>query len=76
MANLYQIAHKVKNGETVYVIDDYEERAMWFSPQWRNYVYSKHKGSTKAYKRPLTDSIIIESVFSGKEVSKEEYENY
>lgn len=76
MAKLTEIAIRVKHGETVYVIDDYEERAMCFAPQLGKNVLSKRKGNRVAYKRPLTDKLIIESAFSGEEVSKEDYDNY
>lgn len=76
MAELTKISIRVKHGETIYVIDDYEERAMCFAPELGQNVLSKRKGNGVVYKRPLTDKLIIESVFSGKEVSKEDYENY
>ena len=76
MAHLTEIATRVKHGETVYVIDDCDERAMCFTPALGQNVLSKRKGNSIAYKRPLTDTLIIESVFSGKEVSKEDYDNY
>jgi hypothetical protein len=76
MAKLTEISIRVKHGETVYVIDDYEERAMCFAPKLGQNVLSKRKGNGVAYKRPLTDKLIIESVFSGEEVSKEDYDNY
>ena len=76
MAKLTEIAIRVKHGETVYVIDDYEERAMCFAPELGQNVLSKRKGNYVAYKRPLTDKLIIESAFSGEEVSKEDYDNY
>lgn len=76
MAHLTEIAIRVKNGETVYVIDEYDERAMCFAPNLGQNVLSKRKGVYTSHKRPLTDELIIESVFSGREVSKEDYDNY
>lgn len=76
MAQLTEIAIRVKHGETVYVIDDYDERAICFAPELGQNVLSKRKGVYASYKRPLTDKLIIESVFSGEEVSKEDYDNY
>lgn len=76
MAQLTEIAIRVKNGETVYVIDEYDERAMCFAPHLGQNVLSKRKGVHASYKRPLTDELILESVFSGREVSKEDYDNY
>ena len=76
MARLSDIASRVSRGETIYIIDDYDERAMRFSPDLGQNVLSKRKGSYVAYKRPLTDPLIIESVFNGGEVLQEDYDNY
>ena len=76
MAQLTEIAIRVKHGETVYVIDDYDERAICFAPELGQNVLSKRKGVYASYKRPLTDALIIESVYNGKEVTKEDYDKY
>ncbi len=77
MAKITDIVRRVdKNKESIYLIDDYDERGIFYSPEHRKDVLCKSKGKKKEKLVSRSNPLIIESVFNAREVSEKEYCEY
>ena len=73
--NKIEVIERVRKGETVYIIDDWDERAIKYSPELGKNVESKRKGCSVVM-RPMSDKPVFESTLDGEEVTKEAFERY
>ncbi|ASM66412.1 hypothetical protein [Bacteroides caccae] len=74
--NQQELYNKLQSGETVYLLDDFEEavvRLYLDNGQTKSYI--KHRGCNEIG-IPQSNETVCDIILGGKEISKSEYDKY
>jgi hypothetical protein len=74
--NQQELYNKLQSGETVYLLDDFEEavvRLYLDNGQTKSYI--KHRGRNEIG-IPQSNETVCDIILGGKEISKSEYDKY
>ena len=72
MDNVSYISEEFHKGHKVYIIDDWEELAMCYNPQYPEYVFVK-KHHKEPRECPASNRIIFEATLNGNIVNEQEF---
>ena len=70
-----EIINKLRNGNVVYLLNDFYNRAIKIYPNWTTYCTAKKKGGGE-YQIKYNTDLVLETMEEAVEITEEEYLKY